>query len=163
MFLGIIFAVVTIRGHRVREHPVVFTASLVVPLLLALFYILPQIGTLTMPADPVAARTASEPPTTDPVVIHHSQAGFCPVRVTVTAGTTIEFVPEEGSSLRVTSDNDELELSDGNNLSTIVTKEGAFLYSDDVSTGFSWEKLISQLLGRTQSHQGVITVQASTE
>lgn len=159
MFFGAFYAIGAVRGHSVRGHRVAFVLSGVVSVLILVFYAAPLVGRLTVPADDMATCTATTEPTTDPVIIHYSENGFCPVRVTVSSGTTVEFVADGDVSMRIDSDYGGLtQKKAASKFSTTLTKRGTFLYTDSPSVGSSVRKFISELLGRTQTHQGVIRV-----
>lgn len=165
MFFGAFYAVGAVRGHRVRGHRIAFGLSVLVTALILVFYAVPLVGRLTVPANDTAAScSAPTNPTTNPLVIHYSNSGFCPVRVTVSSGTTVTFVADNGVSMRIYSDYPRLrQAHGGGEFSTTLTKPGTFLYTDSPSVGSSFSKFLSELLGRTQTHQGVVKVVKTKE
>lgn len=166
MFFGVLHVVRAVRGRSVRGHRAAYGLSVVLGVVVSVsvlvFYTVPQIGSLTVPVDPPNPCHAPTRPATNPVLVRYAKnAGFCPVRVTVPAGATITFVDDDGDSMRIDSDDPGLTQQDSaSTFSTTLTKPGTFLYTDSPSTGSSLHKLVSELLGRTQTHQGVVTVVA---
>jgi plastocyanin len=166
MFFGAFYAIGTVRGHRVRSgrgRRLTFGLSVVMSVLILIFYAVPLVSRLTIPAEDTATCSASAHPTTNPAVIHYSKGGgFCPVTVTVRSGTTVTFVADRGTTMRINSDYAGLtQREPAREFSTTLIKRGTFVYTDSPSSGSSLRKFISELLGRTQSHQGLIQVTES--
>jgi len=159
MFFGAFYAMDAVRGHRVRGHRVAFCLSVLGTLLILVFYARPLVGKLTVPANDTATCSAPTKPTTNPVVIHYSTSGFCPVRVTVSSGTTVRFIAANGVSMRIDSDYAGLtQKQAGDEFSATMTNQGTFLYTDSASAGSSVRKFFDELLGQTETHQGVVKV-----
>jgi len=79
--------------------------------------------------------------------------------VTVRRGTTVTFVVDDGTSLRIDSDYAGLtQKQAGDEFSATMTNQGTFLYTDSASAGSSVRKFFDELLGQTETHQGVVKV-----
>jgi plastocyanin len=163
MFYGAFHALGAMRVGTARKRPAAFGASVALALVIAWFWAAPLIGRLTRPAEPgesslCGTRSVIATPTTGPVTIGYSDAGFCPVHVTIRKGNTVTFVADEEASLRIASDYPPLNhQADGRAYSLTFTEVGTYSYSDDPSTR-GLRKLISELLGDTQAFQGTVVV-----
>jgi plastocyanin len=96
---------------------------------------------------------------TGPVTIGYSDAGFCPVHVTIRKGTSVTFVADEEASLRIASDYPPFnQKQDGREFAFTFTEAGTYSYHDGPSTTHAFRKFISELLGDTQVFQGTVVV-----
>ncbi len=161
----VIYAVGIIRSGKVNKRPIPFGISVVIGLLIALYWLAPMLtGLYDGLANPVATSEKTGSPTISesavpraradsaqpakpakpaPVTIHEQKDGFRPTDVRIKRGATVRFVAAGGVSMQVTSDYADFNQGvSGDEYSFTFTTAGIYKYHDT----------------RTTSHQGTITV-----